>query len=83
MPGTFSDHHTFCAGSRNAGVLRKSLKKAQALSRNEPWYLEDDDGDDGHLRAEPREETLQLTTLTNQVTIHYDGNQTHGFHRSL
>lgn len=47
------------------------------------WYLKDDDGDDGHLRTEPREETLQLTALTNQVTIHYDRDQPHGFHRSL
>ena len=46
-------------------------------------YLQDDDGDDGHLRAEPREETLQLTTLANQVTVHYDGNQPHSFHHRL
>lgn len=46
-------------------------------------YLEDDDGDDGHLRTEPGKEPLQLTALTNQVTVHYDGNQTHDLHRSL
>lgn len=46
-------------------------------------HLEDDDGDDGHLRTEPRKEPLQLTALTNQVTVHYDGNQTHDLHRSL
>lgn len=47
------------------------------------WYLQDDNRDDGHLRTEPREEPLQLTALTNQVTVHYDGNQAHGFHRRL
>lgn len=46
-------------------------------------YLQDDDGDDGHLRAEPGEEPLQLTTLANQVTVHNDGNQAHGFHYRL
>lgn len=37
-------------------------------------YLQDDDGDDGHLWTQPREEALQLTALTNQVTVHDDGN---------
>jgi len=46
-------------------------------------YLEDDDGDDGHLGAEPREESLQLTALTNQVAVHHDGDQAHGLHRRL
>lgn len=46
-------------------------------------YLEDDDGDDGHLRTEPGEEPLQLTALTNQVTVHHDGNQAHDLHRLL
>lgn len=46
-------------------------------------YLENDDGDDGHLRAEPGEEALQLTALANQVTVHYDGNQPHNFHHRL
>lgn len=42
-------------------------------NRRRLLYLEDDDGDDGHFRAEPRKEPLQLSTLTNQVAIHYDG----------
>lgn len=62
----------------NNTSLRTTDKKDLEL-----WYLEDDDRDYGHLRAEPREETLQLTTLTNQVAIYYDGNQSHGFHGSL
>lgn len=46
-------------------------------------YLEDDDGDDGHLRTEPRKEPLQLTALADQVTVHDDGNQTHDLHGAL
>lgn len=46
-------------------------------------YLEDDDGDDGHLGTEPRKEPLQLAALTDQVTVHYDGNQAHPLHRRL
>lgn len=33
-------------------------KHFRRTSRKELWYLKDDDGDDGHLGAEPREETL-------------------------
>lgn len=70
---------------KNAGAQWQSLKKALSDQQEQTvvQYLEDDDRDDGNLWAEPREETLKLTTLTNQVTIHYDGNQAHGFHRRL
>ena len=46
-------------------------------------YLQQDDGDDGHLRAQPGEQTLELPTLTNQVTVNNDGYQAHGLHSSL
>lgn len=46
-------------------------------------YLQDDDGDDGHLGAEPGEEPLQLAALTNQVAVDDDGDETHGFHGRL
>ena len=46
-------------------------------------YLQDDDGDDGHLGAEPGEETLELAALSNQVTVDDDGDQTHGLHGRL
>lgn len=46
-------------------------------------HLQQDNGDDGHLRTQPGKEALQLPTLTNQVTVDNDGNQTHGLHRSL
>ena len=53
----------------------------KTLSR---WaYLQQDDEDDGHLRTHPGEEALQLAALTNQVTVHYDGYQAHGFHGGL
>lgn len=64
-------------------MRKRKFKQFRQTSRKELWYLEDDNGDDCHLWAEPREETLQLTTLTNQVTINNNGNQAHGFHCSL
>lgn len=47
------------------------------------FYLQYHDGDDDHLWAQPGEETLQLTTLANEVTVHHDGYQAHGLHCSL
>ena len=46
-------------------------------------YLQQDNGDDGHLRTQPGEQTLELPTLTNQVTVNNNGYQAHGLHRSL
>lgn len=49
----------------------------------EPPYLQQDDGDDGHLGTQPGEETLQLPALTNQIAVDDDGDQAHGLHGSL
>lgn len=46
-------------------------------------YLQQDYGDDGHLRTQPGEQTLELPTLTNQVTVNYDSYQAHSLHCSL
>ncbi len=46
-------------------------------------YLQHYNRNNGHLRAQPGEESLQLSTLANKVTVHNYSDQTHCLHCGL